>query len=81
VPVPFLLALLGKAAAGAASKGLAAKGSAAAAKTASAHHGPRSFAKKVAGKIVDKARDEAIDRVLWSDVKQRQRVANQRSGD
>jgi hypothetical protein len=81
VPVPFLPALLGKAAAAAASKGLAPKGSAAATKTASAHHGPRSFANKVAGKIVDKARDEAIDRVLSSDVQQRQRVADQRSGD
>ena len=57
MPVPFFLAaLLGKAAAGAVSKGLAAKGS--------AHHGHRTIAKKIGGKIVGKVRDEAIDRTL-----------------
>jgi hypothetical protein len=57
MPAPFFLAaLLGKAAAGAASKGLAAK--------ASAHHGHRSLAKRLGGKIVGKVCDEAVDRVL-----------------
>jgi hypothetical protein len=56
MPAPFFLAaLLGKAAAGAASKGLTAK--------ASAHHGHRALA-KLGGKIVGRARDEAVDRVL-----------------
>ena len=57
MPVPFFLAaLFGKAAAGAASKGFAAK--------ASAHHGHRSIARKLGGKIVGKVRDDAMDRAL-----------------
>ena len=74
MPVPFFLAaLLGKAAAGAASKGLAAKGSAAVTKTASGHHGHRFFARKVAVQILDKGRDEALDRIQRSNADSSQR--------
>ncbi len=57
----FLAALLGKAAAGAASKGFAAKASAAGTKGASARHSHRVLAKRLAGKVVNKAGDQVID--------------------
>ena len=62
----FLAALFGKAAVGAVSKGLAAKGLAAkgssvGAKAASGHRGHHALARKVAGKIVNKATDEVVD--------------------
>jgi hypothetical protein len=57
LPAPFFLAaLLGKTAVGTVSKGLASK--------AAAHHGHRTLAKKLGGKIVGKVRDEAVDRAL-----------------
>ena len=62
---PFVLAaLFGKAAVGAVSKGLAAKGSAVGAKAATGHRGHHALARKVVGKIVNKATDEAVDSAL-----------------
>ena len=56
-----LAALFGKAAVGAVSKGLAAKGSAVGAKAATGHRGHHALARKVVGKIVNKATDEAVE--------------------
>ena len=63
--LPFFLAVLfEKAAVGGVSKGLAAKGSSVGAKAASGHCGHHALARKVAGKILNKATDEVVDSAL-----------------
>jgi hypothetical protein len=62
MPLPFFLgALFGKAAASAVAKGLAAKTSGASAKAVAGHHGKQGLARKVAGRIADKAVDSTLD--------------------
>ena len=63
--LPFFLAtLFGKAAVAGVSKGLAVKGSAVGAKAASGHRVHHALARKVAGKIVNRATDEVVDSAL-----------------
>ena len=70
MPLPFFLgALFGKAAASAVAKGLAAKASGAGAKAAAGHHGKYSLARKVAGKIAEKALDSTLDHMTVADEK------------
>jgi hypothetical protein len=72
MPLPFFLgALFGKAAAGAVAKGLAAKASGAGAKAAAGHHGKQSLARKVIGRIADKALDSTLDHVSFDEEKKK----------
>ena len=72
MPLPFFLgALFGKAAAGAVAKGLAAKASGAGAKAAAGQHGKHSLARKVVGRIADKALDSALDHVRLGEEKKK----------
>ena len=60
----FLAALFGKAAVAGVSKGVAVKGSTVGAKAVSGHRGHHALARKVVGKIVNKATDEVVDSAL-----------------
>jgi hypothetical protein len=72
MPLPFFLgALFGKAAAGAVAKGLAGKASGAGAKAVAGHHGKHSLARKVVGRIADKALDSTLDHVHFDDDKKK----------
>jgi hypothetical protein len=76
MPLPFFLgALFGKAAAGAVAKGLAAKASGAGAKAAAGHHGKQSLARKVVGRIADKALDSTLDHAPFDDEKKKEAEA------
>jgi hypothetical protein len=72
MPLPFFLgALFGKAAAGAVAKGLVGKVSGAGAKAAAGHHGKQSLARKVFGRIAEKALDSTLDHVASEDEKKK----------